>query len=308
MFGGTAGLGLVALAMIGGAAPLGDRPPPPQAIYGGEAVAPGEWPAVVAVDVAGLLCTGTLVTPELVLTAAHCLRSAPPLSSVTVRFGEQWLVPAHKVTAAAYGAHPDYCDAKLDCGEDCWDYAYVVLDSAVDPAIYPPSRIVTTQAEWDALMHIGAQVTLVGFGLDENDIQGIKRSVETTLTSFTATGVEFSAGGMGIDSCQGDSGGPAFVRDADGEALLAGVLSRGYACGDGGCYGIPAAILCWVSDESGVDIRPAGCSSCDCLDSAPDRGGCDGCAIERPRSLDAGVLLAPFIVAFARRRRRGAWR
>jgi secreted trypsin-like serine protease len=43
------------------------------------------------------------------------------------------------------------------------------------------------------------------------------------------------------DSCKGDSGGPLFVKDENGQWLLAGVTSRGTdlattMCGDGGLY------------------------------------------------------------------------
>jgi hypothetical protein len=304
MAGSWALLGLVTTFALGSGS-ITDRPTAPQPIYGGTQVTPGTWRSVVALDFGDLLCTGTLIAPNLVLTAAHCFRSMPAPGKVEVKFGDQSQVPDFKAVALSYGVHPDFCDDTDECEEDLFDFAYVVLDKSVN-AVYAPAAVMTEQDVWDELMYIGAPITLVGYGLNEDNIMGIKRIAETKLTKFSSTGLEFQAGGMGIDSCQGDSGGPAFVTDGEGNPILAGVLSRGYACGEGGFYGIPSSVLCWVSDESGVDVRPADCQSCDCLDPSPDKGGCDSCTVDRPRSADALAILAPFVLALVRRRRRRA--
>ncbi len=299
----SAWLGIVLALEAGGLDAINDRPPPIQPIYGGSAVDPGDWPSVVAIEVGSQLCTGTLITPRLVMTAAHCLVTSPPNTKVHVQFGDHSVQPAFETTAGSYGLHPDFCADAETCKSDLFDFAYVVLKDPA-PADFPPATIMTTQDQWDDLMRIDAAVILVGFGKDENWVSGIKREAETVLTRFSDTGLEFQAGGMGIDSCQGDSGGPAFMFDKDGDPLLVGVLSRGYACGEGGFYGIPSSVLCWISDESGIDVRPSGCETCDCLDPDPDRSGCDRCAVDSTRPLDALAVLLPLGIAFAGRRRR----
>ena len=58
---------------------------------------------------------------------------------------------------------------------------------------------------------------------------------------------------------------------------LAGITSRGSnPCGDGGFYGAPYAALCWLEEETGVDLRADGCGGCDCIDTSPppEEGQC----------------------------------
>src|SRR5690348_310839 len=57
---------LVKLAVAGTPAP----------ILGGTPATVGEYPTVVAIEVGGGLCTGTLITKDWVLTAAHCVTPA----------------------------------------------------------------------------------------------------------------------------------------------------------------------------------------------------------------------------------------
>ena len=289
-------LGVAAALALAAPTDLGTPAPPPAPIYGGATTAPGAWPSVVAISLGNFLCTGTLVSSNVVLTAAHCLDSQPDLDSIVVRLGDDIRGPGGAVKAIAYGSDPDFC---ADCDDDIHDYGYIVL-AASQPQAAPFPRVITRQEDWDELMYVDAPITLVGYGLDDAGGTGVKRQVEVPITHFSASGLEFRAGGMGLDSCQGDSGGPAFARLGTGEYVLAGVTSRGYTCGKGGYYSVPMGGLCWLYDDSKLDLRPPGCDACDCIETAPDPEGC-GCrgATAAPLS---GLLL---LLLLARRRRRG---
>src|SRR5688500_9394309 len=73
-------IGLTSLAACGpGRQMLDDGAVSLPLIYGGEPVAPGEHEAVVGLafadgDTFRLECTGTLIAPDVVLTAGHCLK------------------------------------------------------------------------------------------------------------------------------------------------------------------------------------------------------------------------------------------
>lgn len=297
-------LGLVALL----ASPLPLVAPDasePSAIVGGETVAPGAWPSVVAIHIAGYICTGTLVTDRLVMTAAHCLEDGPSLAQLSVVVGDDVYSKIQQtIDVVAYGLHPEYCGSDPEvCKADVWDYAYVEL---AEPVVgVEPTRPLTRQEEWDEAMYRGSRVTLVGFGRSEKDLTGIKREVEADIVGFTPLTLEFMAGGGGADTCLGDSGGPAFFTLASGEVVLAGVTSRGHTeCGKGGYYGIPYAALCWLNEETGVDLRTDACGTCDCLDlDTSDDDGC-GCAASDP----VGPLGLAVLVLLGGLRRPGARR
>ncbi|MCY1007664.1 trypsin-like serine protease [Nannocystis pusilla] len=289
----SVGLLLVLAAPLPVAAP--ERPPAP--ILGGTVVESDAWPEVVAMIYGPSICTGTLVSDRVVLTAAHCIVSATGWPK-SVRFGGDVGEPGTRVIAVErVGSHPDYCSDLMTCKWDIWDYGYLVLaEPATDIA---PARPLRVQDEWDETMAIGEVVTLVGYGLNEAGVTGIKRQVDASIVRFSPTGFEFRAGGDGIDSCSGDSGGPAFVTLASGEVRLAGVTSRGSEpCGKGGYYGIPAAVLCWLHDETGVDLREPSCGTCDCLDTTPAEPSRCGCREAGP----AGSWLALLLLCGTRRR------
>lgn len=297
-------LGLVAL--LASPLPWTAPAPAPAPIYGGELVEPGAWPTAVAILIGDTMCTGTLVSPKVVLTAAHCLDNNPSPALMHVVVGDDvWTEYRAIASVASHGSHPDFCGTDTEvCKVDIWDYGYVMLE---EPLVgVEPTRPLSDQAEWDAAMYIGAPITVVGFGDDEKSLNGFKRQVDVEIVRFSPSGLEFQAGGEGHDSCQGDSGGPAFVTLSSGEVVLAGVTSRGYTCGKGGFYAIPYAALCWLNQETGVDLRTDACEACDCLVTEPNRDDGCGCAAGGDAGGSLGLIVLTALAGFRRSGRRPA--
>ena len=157
-----------------------------------------------------LYCSGTLISPTVFLTAAHCDEGT---SRVTVTFDSAYL-DGDKTFVGTWHADPLYGhDAS-----DPHDIAVVVFDKPIKgivPALLPAAGSLSTLP--------GTQTfTSVGYGAYEvtnqpgghrylyNDVRGVAVG---TLNSITASWLRISmnpATGNG-GTCYGDSGGPNFI-------------------------------------------------------------------------------------------------
>jgi len=216
-----------------------------QRIYGG-AVDDGGNDAVVALrigqDTPFTLCTGSLVAPNLVLTAWHCVAQSvastiecdatgssatgdqlgPDVvaSDIGVYLGVQ---PNVYGVADAHGAKIFHADGAVMCNDDV---AFVALDQDLAPA--PLALRLSPRAS------AGEGVRVVGYGENDGNFGTAVRVGKGGL-AVLAVGAGVSASGtalasnefeLGESTCQGDSGGPAL----DAAGAIVGVVTRGGAC------------------------------------------------------------------------------
>jgi subtilisin-like proprotein convertase family protein/V8-like Glu-specific endopeptidase len=217
---------------------------PAQRIVNGEQT--DGWEAVGYVGPLG--CTGTLISPTHVLTAAHCLEGVSNSGAFFEVNGQTY--NSSKVTI-----HENYNANQFDAG---YDLAIIELDRAVNGV--EPMNINRTTPQ------VGTMLTLVGFGeggtsqggYDPNDTG--KQVGQTELEEVSQTHISWNFDSHNeSNTAPGDSGGPAFV-EVNGEFLIAGVTSGGdgdaHTLGD---YSFDTRIdnlADWIDNQVGNDDGP----------------------------------------------------
>lgn len=203
-------------------------------IVGGSPATLGQFPTVVALEVGGGLCTGTLLTKDWILTAAHCIDPAvlgqsqqQITTGLRVHFDTINIFQSAGmvVRASEIIKHPQFSVNDLASGHDIG-----LIRLATPVTDRPPVPVNFTHDK----APIGIGVTMVGYGVtsrSQPNSAGVLRVVDQTSVSCAAGGASddtllcFSqVNGKG--KCEGDSGGPSFAM-IDGQQWQVGVTSFG---------------------------------------------------------------------------------
>jgi MYXO-CTERM domain-containing protein len=211
-------------------------------IVGGQLAGACQWPTTVLLNDAG--CSGTLIHPSIIVTAAHCgtkMKNA---------------ILGETRGAAARTLAIEYCRVFQDeNGPSASDYAFCKLRQPVtDVPIVP----VLMGCEREVLK-VGTKVIVAGFGeTGKSAGYGTKRWVETTVNRLGSATRAIQVGGMGKAPCFGDSGGPAFVQLPDGSWRVFGIDSAGLAdsCDAGDLMAQISDAVAWIEEQSKIDVTP----------------------------------------------------
>lgn len=194
-------------------------------------------------------CTGTLISPTVMLTAGHCTEEGGVKNSVTyVRFTEHalddranyastqaWL-DAKWIKATDVIPHPQYDD--FAAFPNTFDVGLVILSRPVTLPVYGvlPSKGLLEKVlaakgrtdNWWTAVGYGAQGVINPFESDDySRYQTFARLIELkSTTNGPGSSAKFTnnPGGGGGGTCFGDSGGPVFYQDTP---IIGAVVSFG---------------------------------------------------------------------------------
>ncbi len=171
-------------------------------------------------------CSGTLIAPDVFLTAAHCTAAAAAYGAaphdVYVTFDPVWDETA-TLHPGTYYLNPNYGHDMYDAN----DVAVIILDgpiTGITPALLPPAGLLTDMKKAKELK--GQQFVAVGYGTLRDDKSGGPHALggfgeryfaEQTFLALKPYWLQISMNpstGSG-GTCYGDSGGPHFLGDTD---------------------------------------------------------------------------------------------
>jgi secreted trypsin-like serine protease len=241
-------IAVIAASLWAAAAAPASSPGAQASIINGQNATIAEFPSLAFIvrseGDSALSCTGTVISPRLVLTAAHCIEdldrggiAAPSRFTVVTGLANPYRSSeAERLDVAATHVFPQY-----NPGTGRGDAGLLVLAS---PTSAPPIALATAA---DAPLYAGgATVSLAGWGLtrfstrsSSQVLQATSAVVENPTTckgrtqpyqstySPAAQMCTSSPPGLRTGGCFGDSGGPAIAQRADGSVVEIGVISTG---------------------------------------------------------------------------------
>ncbi len=241
--------------------PIGGPTYTPEIVGGGD-TSVEQWPWQAQLRRGSAFCGGSLIAPNWVVTAAHCLDDG---------MGAEVVLGRTEIDSG--GVERSVVEIILHESYSNFDHdiALLRLDEPVEySASIQPIGLLSSAQEAN-LAKNGVLASVTGWGvlypetptrsdqLQAADVAMVSpdacRNSGYSASSITENMICAGFVEGGVDACFGDSGGPLVVRDRLGGHRLAGITSWGNECAlpdYPGVYTRVSAFVDWISDKTGL--------------------------------------------------------
>lgn len=195
------------------------------------------------------LCTGTLISPTKILSAAHCVYKEDFSGLENPSHFRVFFDSGESVAVSAVRAHPSFVSDfnriiqtaqsdGVDPNSSAFDSKFgeyikslgladVSVMTLASPVTITPAPVHTSESP-----ALGLILSIFGYGLTNQSTGATPSSVVSGEMAILDSGIKnlfarFEAGSS--DTCSGDSGGPAFIEEDDGTHSIAGTTLGGGA-------------------------------------------------------------------------------
>ncbi|XP_071486382.1 uncharacterized protein [Diadema antillarum] len=228
---------------------------PEALIVGGELAQDGEYPWIASLqEFDHHICGATLIAPNLLLTAAHCIEVLNDASIYSALMGTN-NVYDHPETAQAATAEEIFLHPNYDREFTDFDIAVIRLQTPMNLTDYVTTACLPTR-DMKSVFERERTVTMSGWGTlyQGGRLTDQLREVSVPLVNLTQCREEYKPFPItdnmictgpkegGKDSCQGDSGGPTVTKEGD-RWWLVGVIIGGVGCAVPGFRGVSSSTI-----------------------------------------------------------------